>query len=127
MTTRQIVIFGAGAAIAAAGTGWWRAHAKRETVRAGLPREVATQVWPEELRARIAKARAGAEKLVGATAALGELSRLYHANGFSREAMQCYAALEKLAPGEPRWAHRHATRRSRTSVRCYPPRDTTCC
>ncbi len=109
MTPRQIVIFGAGAAIAAAGTGWWRANAKRETARAGLPPEVATQVRPEELSARIAMARAGTAKLAGGTASLGELSRLYHANGFFREAMQCYAALEKLEPEEARWLHRHAT------------------
>ena len=110
MTTRRRVIFGTGLAVAvAAGAGWWRADARRATVKAGLPAETAVPVWPENLRSRIAEARAQAEALRGSTAALGELSRLYHANGFSREAMQCYATLEKLEPNEPRWAHRHAT------------------
>ncbi len=109
MRARRIIILVTGLGIAAAGAGWWRAEARRERITAGLPPPPAGPVWPEELQMRIARARAGAAGLHGATAALGELSRLYHANGFLREAMQCYALLEQLEPAEPRWRHRHAT------------------
>ena len=111
MTTRRIILSVTGLTLAAAGGGaaWWRADARRGMVVAGLPMEAAVAVRPEELRARIATARERAAGLTGGTAALGELSRLYHANGFLSEAMQCYAALERIEPAEPRWRHRHAT------------------
>ena len=111
MTTRRIILSVTGLTLAAAGGGaaWWWADARRGMVVAGLPMEAAVAVRPEELRARIATARERAAGLTGGTAALGELSRLYHANGFLSEAMQCYAALERIEPAEPRWRHRHAT------------------
>jgi len=110
MKTRKIAVTGACAVVAlAAGAGWWRADAKRAVVQAGLPAETAVPSTPGELRARIAAARSRVGGLTGGAVALAELSRLYHANGFLREAMQCYAVLEKLSPAEPRWLHRHAT------------------
>lgn len=109
MRARRIIILVTGLGIAAGGAGWWRAEARRERITAGLPPPPAEPVWPEELQTRIARARERAAGLRGAAAALGELSRLYHANGFLREAMQCYATLEQLEPAEPRWRHRHAT------------------
>jgi predicted Zn-dependent protease len=77
-------------------------------ITAGLPAAPAAQVWPVELRSRLAELRAEAAGLFGGQAALGALSRLYHANGWWREARQCYAILEQLDPREPRWWHRHA-------------------
>ncbi|EDY82508.1 tetratricopeptide repeat domain protein [Verrucomicrobiia bacterium DG1235] len=38
--------------------------------------------------------------------ALAELSRLYHANGFTNEAWQCYATLTLVEPDQPRWPYR---------------------
>jgi len=37
------------------------------------------------------------------------LSRLYHANGFFNEALQCYAGLQRLQLGEARWLHLKAS------------------
>ena len=42
-------------------------------------------------------------------AALGELSRLYHANGFFAEACQCYQALLQADGADPLWPYRFAT------------------
>ena len=36
---------------------------------------------------------------------LAALSRLYHANGFYSEALQCYDGLRRLEPREARWPH----------------------
>ena len=109
MKIRHVVYFTTGAVLTAAGVGWWRADARRTTVLTGLPPETTAQPDAGELRTRLATVRARAGGLMGGAAALGELSRLYHANGFLREAMQCYGVLEKLSPTEPRWLHRHAT------------------
>lgn len=49
--------------------------------------------------------RAGSD-VIGA---LGELSQLYHANGFSAEAVQCYRGLLRIDSSNPRWSHRFAT------------------
>jgi tetratricopeptide (TPR) repeat protein len=46
-----------------------------------------------------------AQGLPGDVAALGELSRLYHANGFSREAALAYEGLLRFDARNPRWPH----------------------
>ena len=61
--------------------------------------------WPEPFRKRLAAAEAGLASRSGAVSALGELSRLYQANGFLAEAEQGYRALLKLDPNEPHWPH----------------------
>jgi tetratricopeptide (TPR) repeat protein len=109
MKIRPVVYFAVGAVLTSAGVGWWRADARRTTVLTGLPPETTAQPDAGELRTRLATVRVRTGGLMGGAAALGELSRLYHANGFSREAIQCYVVLEKLTPTEPRWLHRHAT------------------
>lgn len=43
----------------------------------------------------------GPENLEG----LAELSRLYHANGFTNKAWQCYATLVAVEPDNPRWPY----------------------
>lgn len=94
----------------AGGGVWWRsAAAQRAQVHAALPASPDVARWSPELRAQHERARARAQQLIGGTEGLAELSRLYHANGLLREAMRCYAALEQIAPREPRWPHRHAT------------------
>lgn len=109
MPRRRILFIVTGLVVAAASAGWWRAETRRAVIRAGLPPPPAVEGWPEEFRARLRHARDRAAGRWNSTAALGELSRLYHANGFLRAAMQCYSVLEKLEPSEPRWLHRHAT------------------
>lgn len=108
MKNRRILILVTGGFLAAGGgAAAWKLAATRDRIRAALPPAPAVAAWPGEFRTRLAAAQARAAGWGGA-AALGELSQLYHANGFLREAMQCYAALETLQPAEPRWPHRHA-------------------
>lgn len=109
MQRRRILILGTAVTTVAAAAVWWQLDAKRARVRTAVPPMTAVDAWPEEFRERLALERMRAASLWGGTAALGELSRLYHANGFLREAMQCYSTLENLEPAEPRWLHRHAT------------------
>lgn len=109
MPRRRILFVVTGLAVAGAGVGGWRAETRRSLISAGLPPPPAVESWPREFSGRLRDARARAAGRWKSTVALGELSRLYHANGFLREAMHCYAVLEKLAPAEPRWLHRHAT------------------
>lgn len=40
---------------------------------------------------------------------LVKISRLYHANGYYGESLQCYATLRKLQPRNPRWPHLEAS------------------
>lgn len=110
MPRRRILFMVTGLAVVAAGGGWWwLAETRQSLVSAGVPPALAVESWPVEFRGRLLHARERAAGRWKSTAALGELSRLYHANGFLRQAMQCYAVLEKLEPAEPRWLHRHAT------------------
>ncbi len=92
------------------GAGWWW---QQQTLRAAILREAVPprpdlSNWAPELGKRVAaceqRLATGDEPL----AALAELSRLYHVNGFLAEARQCYEALEVLDPAEARWFHRHA-------------------
>lgn len=109
MRARRILLLGAGLAVVGAGIAGWRLETRRSLVSAGMPPAPTVQDWPEPFRERLGKARARAVGWRGGATALGELSRLYHANGFLREAMHSYTVLEQLEPAEPRWLHRHAT------------------
>ena len=100
---KTILVMGGVAVTAAAGFFAWHARANAAVVRAARPPAPNLASWPAELRERLAQAGRDSP------AALAELSRLYHANGFLAEAARCYVALEKLQPAEPRWPHRRAT------------------
>lgn len=97
------------AGLAAGGWSWQRAGAQRDAVAAARPPTPDLSALPEALRIRVAEAEARAGRRFGAVQGLGELARLYHANGFLDEAARCYDALETLEPNEPRWPHLHAT------------------
>lgn len=86
-----------------------RTHARHDIVVAFLPREPDLSAAAPALRARIAEASTQIVHRSHEVTALGELSRLYHANGFLAEAMRCYEGLEQLEPNNPRWPHLHAT------------------
>lgn len=78
-----------------------------EVFAAAIPATPDLAGWPAPIRQRFqATERKLAESPVEG---LAELSRLYHANGFLAEAVQCYSGLEQLQPNEPRWFHLHAT------------------
>lgn len=112
MTTRtRLIVAGMAVVVAAAGWGglrWWQVRADREILAAAIPATPDSSSWSDELRGRIADSARRARAGDNPVAALGELARLYHANGFFPEAIQCYGALEQLDPHEARWPHRHA-------------------
>lgn len=94
----------------AAGAWWWQLAGDRlAVVMACLPATPDLTAAPQELRTRTVAAESRARSRATAAKGLAELGRLYHANGFLAEAMRCYAGLEQLAPGEPRWPHLHAS------------------
>ncbi len=88
---------------------WQRQAQRRATLASAVPAVPDLSAWPEALREHIGscsqRVRQGPDRI----AALGELSGLYHANGFYAEAATCYTALEQLQPDNPRWLHRHAS------------------
>jgi tetratricopeptide (TPR) repeat protein len=95
--------------LAAAGYSLWRLTEQHAAVAAGIPPRPDLSSFPAELRQRVdeceRRARSGPDRI----AALGELSRLYHANGFLSEASQCYQGLLQVDAADPRWSHRLAT------------------
>lgn len=88
---------------------WWRAEAQAEVAATAVPPTPDLAGWPAELRHRIEACERRLRDGEQPVARLGELARLYHANGFFAEALRIYPALQALDPAEPRWAHRHAT------------------
>ncbi|MFA5057001.1 MAG: tetratricopeptide repeat protein [Opitutaceae bacterium] len=94
-----------GIAAAAAGYLWRRAGEQRRIVAASIPPRPDVSALPAELSQRLQacerRARTGSDRI----AALSELSRLYHANGFFPQASQCDQGLLQVDPANPRWPH----------------------
>jgi tetratricopeptide (TPR) repeat protein len=110
MKTSRILIGVACLAILAGGAWvWQRSGDKRQVVLAVLPQIPDLSARAPVLRDRVTVADARARAHLTSPKGLVELSRLYHANGFLEETMQCYTGLEKIEPAEPRWPHLHAT------------------
>lgn len=111
MNRRNLLILSGAALCAAAIVGavlGWRAHQRGVVLADSVPARPDLSQWPPELPARIASCEARIAAGNSPVSALGELGRLYHANGFLPEAATCYVGLEWLAPDEGRWAYRHA-------------------
>ena len=77
-------------------------------VAASIPVRPVLSDRPAELTDKIAEAEEGAGGYFHPARGLVKLSRLYYANGFYNEAMQCYEGLQRLEPGEARWPHLEA-------------------
>ena len=100
-----VLLAGAGAGVHA-----WRTGQQRAALaQASVPPRPDLATWSPELTQRLAACEARIRGGQDTLATLGELSRLYHANGFLAEAQQCYEGLEQLEPDNPRRLHRHAT------------------
>lgn len=94
------------AALAAAFLLWQKSSQTAELVAQSTPEIPTTAITNNELLTRIQKATTQAQEGPDPIEGLAELSRLYHANGFTREAWKCYATLAVAEPSEPRW-HYH--------------------
>jgi tetratricopeptide (TPR) repeat protein len=111
MNTKRVLV--AAVAIAAigiaAGAWWWqRAAAVQAAVVQALPTVPDLTAATPQARDAIRQADEQARGLWTAEKGLGELSRVYHANGFLDAAVRCYEVLDQLEPREPKWLHRHA-------------------
>ncbi len=90
--------------------GFYRyAEIQRATIVAAIPLRPPPTRMPAKLFKLLGDTETNLRNDWRPTAALVDLSQLYHANGFYREAMQCYQALEFLEPHEGKWLHLHAT------------------
>ena len=87
---------------------WWHGYRLARVVEKSLPARPSLANLAAELRERVREANEHAAHGPDQVSALGELSRLYHANGFIQEALLCYKGLEQLEPKNPRWKYRHA-------------------
>ena len=101
-------LLGVGVA-AAAVLWWWRGTVRERTIiAAGIPLRPDLSGLSAELLPRLDACEQRARSGPGRRAALAELSRLYHANGFLAEAARCYEALLRVDPANPLWPHRLA-------------------
>ena len=85
-------------------SGWWAAR-QHAIVARHLPARPELGTWPSELVDKIAAGEGKARGYFRPASGLVSLSRLYHANGFYPEALQCYAGLRQLDPANARWLH----------------------
>jgi tetratricopeptide (TPR) repeat protein len=85
-----------------------RALMRRSTVLNGLPQRPALGGLPAEVGREIDSSERLARGFLHPVDGLVGLSRIYHANGFYNEALQCYRTLRQLEPGEARWPHLEA-------------------
>lgn len=87
----------------------WPAARRHDIALKSIPQRPALKGWPGEMQDEITDAEERAGSYLGSTKGLIALSRLFHANGFYDEAMQCYAGLQQMQPGEARWRHLQAS------------------
>jgi tetratricopeptide (TPR) repeat protein len=83
---------------------WRQAASTQAAWAAAMPGQPDLSHRPEELRHRVADAQARALSTHD-PAALGELARLYHANGDLHEAEQAYRGLLQFDPKNAKWPH----------------------
>ena len=94
--------------LAAVGFLGWRAREQRAIMATSIPRRPDFGSLPSELARRVGECERRAHVGPDRIAALGELSVLYHVNGFFAEASQCYQGLLQVDAANPRWSHRLA-------------------
>lgn len=106
---RSQLLLVAGLVLALLSGGYWLYVSQRDQaeVVASVPARPDLVSASPVLRERVGEAERAAKD--GDTDGLAELSRLYHANGFLDEAVQCYEGLERLRPRDPVFPHRHAS------------------
>ena len=75
------------------------------TLIAGIPSVPNLAGWPKDLFTELKQTHAALNDASERVSALGGLGEIYFANGFYGEAAQCFTALIKIAPKEPRWPY----------------------
>ena len=75
----------------------------REVILSAIPERPDLSGWPDRLFMRIENAEMRSLNGDNPLDGLAELSRIYHANGFLDEAMQCYRALSALDSSNATW------------------------
>jgi HemY protein len=94
------------AAVAAASAFAWHRYRLPARVQAALPPVPSDLAQKSaELEKRVAAAGALTHDRAHALEAVADLGRLYHANGYLREAEACWRLLRAEQPREPRWAY----------------------
>lgn len=93
--------------IAATAIGYlfWNKSQKSAAIIASAVPEIPSNIESAELSKRIQNASTQAKEGPDQLDGLAELSRLYDANGYTRRAWECYAALVLVEPSEPRWPY----------------------
>jgi tetratricopeptide (TPR) repeat protein len=94
--------------LGAAGMGVRAVH-RRSVVLSAIPPRPDLAAFPPGMTGQLDASEQLARGYLHCVGGLEGLSRLYHANGFYNEAMQCYRALRQLEPGEARWPHLEAS------------------
>ncbi|MBD5778940.1 tetratricopeptide repeat protein [Pelagicoccus sp. NFK12] len=89
----------------AAGFLLWQKSAKTAALVHDATPEIPSTIENSELLERIQIATTQAKDGPKPIEGLAELSRLYHANGYTREAWQCYATLVLAEPNEATWQY----------------------
>lgn len=110
-----------GAGVGAAVAWHWLASPREARVAADLPPLPDLSTRPTELRTRLQAARERAVQSGTVRPGLAELGRLYHANGYNREAEDCWRRLAELDPDSARWPYLLAALAERRSD--YPAMD----
>jgi tetratricopeptide (TPR) repeat protein len=83
----------------------WRVRQEQATLRAAVPERPDVDERNPVLAEKINTAHRAVVENGDRAAALAELGRLYHANGYYQEAAACWEALHRHQPREPRWAY----------------------
>lgn len=89
-------------ALGGGGAYWWHG---RTAPGSALPAAPDLTGRPAELSRMLRDAQARVAKEGASAASLATLGRIYHANGFVREAEACWQRLRALQPAEARWTY----------------------
>lgn len=101
--TAGILVLAAGAGVG--GTIWHRSIQARAIWASAHPARPNIQAWPEEFRRRIEQADTASTQWPPNVVSLGELTRLYLANGFLGEAERGLRGLLNYDSRNARWPH----------------------
>lgn len=110
MKSRPLILSLVAVAVVSVGVAgfWLRSQQRAEILAASVPQRPSIESWPAEFGQRIASSEQRIADGSAAVDALGELSRLYHANGFYEEAVRCYSGLIQLDAKQAVGLHRLA-------------------